>query len=185
MTGAGMTDFEELAKSLQLAVDSEEFAQHLDKQDPLRHLRAQFNIPRSKENANEEIVYLLGNSTGIQPKECKKLVLEEIEVWANQGNQGHFDHRYGRNWVTCDQGPLEHLVPLVGAQSTEELAVMGTLTADLHLLMGAFYHPQGGAAGRNRIVLEEHAFPSDHVQSTASASRRRLEHSRTNPTLPR
>jgi kynureninase len=52
------------------------------------------------------------------------------------------------------------MAPLVGAQSTE-VALMQTLTANLHLLMAAFYRPD--PQGRYKILLESKAFPSDHV----------------------
>jgi kynureninase len=159
--GMKKIDLEDLSRSLGLALDSEEFAKHLDKNDTLQHLREQFHIPRTSDG--REMTYLLGNSTGLQPKEARKLVLEDLEVWANRGNEGHFAHTFGRDWVTCDVAPLEPLSRLVGAQCIEELALMGTLTADLHLLMGAFYHPKRDS-GRFKIVLEEHAFPSDHVR---------------------
>jgi len=38
---------------------------------------------------------------------------------------------------------------------------METLTANLHLLMSAFYKPN--INGRHKIIIETKAFPSDHV----------------------
>ena len=52
------------------------------------------------------------------------------------------------------------MAPMVGAQESE-VAVMQTLTGNLHLLMSAFYHPD--IKGRHKIILESKAFPSDHV----------------------
>jgi kynureninase len=51
------------------------------------------------------------------------------------------------------------LAPLVGALSSE-VALMGSLTGNLHILMSSFYRP---TAERYKIVLEGKAFPSDHV----------------------
>jgi kynureninase len=51
------------------------------------------------------------------------------------------------------------LAPLVGA-SPNEVAVMGTLTANLHILMASFYCPN---KERYKIIIEGKAFPSDHV----------------------
>ena len=52
------------------------------------------------------------------------------------------------------------IAPIVGAQPSE-VAVMQTLTANLHFLMAAFYKPD--PLGRHKILLESKAFPSDHV----------------------
>ena len=53
------------------------------------------------------------------------------------------------------------MAPLVGAKASE-VAVMGTLTANLHLMMASFYKP---TRERHKIILEGKAFPSDHVRS--------------------
>lgn len=55
------------------------------------------------------------------------------------------------------------LAPLVGA-SPSEVAVMGTLTGNLHLLLASFYRP---TAEKYKIILEGKAFPSDHVRSSS------------------
>lgn len=52
------------------------------------------------------------------------------------------------------------MAPIVGAQQSE-VAVMQTLTANLHLLMSSFYKPD--IKGKHKIILESKAFPSDHV----------------------
>lgn len=52
------------------------------------------------------------------------------------------------------------MAPIVGAD-VSEVAVMQTLTANLHLLMTAFYNPDPN--GKHKIILERKAFPSDHV----------------------
>ena len=52
------------------------------------------------------------------------------------------------------------MAPLVGAE-TNEVAVMETLTANLHLLMSSFYTP---TEEKYKIIIEGKAFPSDHVR---------------------
>lgn len=51
------------------------------------------------------------------------------------------------------------MAPIVGALESE-VAVMGTLTANLHFLMASFYRP---TKEKYKIILEGKAFPSDHV----------------------
>lgn len=62
-------------------------------------------------------------------------------------------------FVNIDDVVAEKMAPLVGAFKSE-VAVMETLTANLHLLMASFYRP---TKERYKIILESKAFPSDHV----------------------
>ena len=58
-----------------------------------------------------------------------------------------------------DDAAAKLLAPIVGA-NTQEVSVMETLTANLHLLMASFYQP---TKEKYKIILEGKAFPSDHV----------------------
>ena len=87
-----------------------------------------------------------------------------LEVWRHQGVQGHFKTIKGSHtgpWVDMDDRISEALAPLVGALPSEVVA-MQTLTANLQLIMSAFYKPD--INGRHKIILESRAFPSDHVR---------------------
>lgn len=60
------------------------------------------------------------------------------------------------------------MASVVGALPSE-VAVMDTLTTNLHLLMASFYRP---TAEKYKIILEGKAFPSDHVGKERKKERR-------------
>ena len=59
-----------------------------------------------------------------------------------------------------DKKAADMVAPIVGAKP-EEVCMMQTLTANIHLLMCAFYNPD--IKGRHKVIIESKAFPSDHV----------------------
>ncbi|KAF8466416.1 putative kynureninase [Kalaharituber pfeilii] len=142
------------------------YAKHLDSIDPLSHLRPEFYIPPKLDicpttvctKPGEPCVYFCGNSLGLQPKRTKTLIDEELEIWAKQGVTGHFRHPKSRPWVAIEETVTTHLAGIVGALPSE-VAAMGSLTANIHLLLAGFYKP---TEERYKIIIESKAFPSDH-----------------------
>ena len=111
-------------------------------------------------------IYLCGNSLGLQPRRTSERIHQYLSTWASQGVFGHFKPLSDSplpTWLHVDDEAAEKIAPLVGALPGE-VAVMQTLTANLHFLMSAFYHPD--PKGRHKIILESKAFPSDHVSSS-------------------
>jgi kynureninase len=109
-------------------------------------------------------IYLCGNSLGVQPKSVKKYIDAFLRSWAMKGVTGHFDALTDTPFPTyldADTAGSMLLAPLVGA-SPSEVALMGTLTANLHLLLASFYRP---TKERFKIIMEGRAFPSDHVSA--------------------
>jgi kynureninase len=130
-----------------------DFAVARDQSDPLGWFRDEFHVPRS-ENGEEEI-YFVGNSLGLLPKRTPKYVAEEFEKWRRRAVKAHFS---GENpWMPYHELLAEPMARLVGALPTE-VVTMNSLTVNLHLMMSSFYRP---TRERNRILLEQHAFPSD------------------------
>ncbi|MEQ8879316.1 MAG: kynureninase [Cyclobacteriaceae bacterium] len=129
------------------------FAQTLDRDDPLSHFRSKFHIPQKN---GQDVIYLCGNSLGLQPKSTRSYVEHELEDWKRLGVEGHFDGE--RPWVSYHELSKKGLSELLGT-STSEVVTMGSLTENLHLLLNAFYKP---VSGRNKILIEKMAFPSDH-----------------------
>ncbi|ORZ34911.1 kynureninase-like protein [Catenaria anguillulae PL171] len=146
-----------------IALDSPALAAHLDASDPVQTYRADFHIPTypqatsASANSSSQVVYLCGNSLGLQPKRTQELLTQELQVWAERGVMGHFDHPHNRPWVSIDETVTGELAKIVGA-SADEVACMGSLTNNLHLLMVAFYRP---TPTRFKILIEAKAFPSD------------------------
>ncbi len=62
-----------------------------------------------------------------------------------------------RPWIGYYEALSSSLAELVGAAESEVVA-MNSLTVNLHLMMVTFFRPGGG---RNRILIEKSAFPSD------------------------
>ncbi|KAL2888040.1 Kynureninase 2 [Ceratocystis lukuohia] len=154
-------------------------AQSLDDADSLGFMRDEFIIPTRDEIASKKLpaaaftdsaeygsapksVYLVGNSLGLQPRRTRERISQYLDTWRTQGVQGHFKPLEGSplpTWLDVDDRAAEMIAPIVGAK-VDEVAVMQTLTANLHFLLCAFYRPQKD--GRHKILLESKAFPSDH-----------------------
>ncbi|MEW4924343.1 kynureninase [Algibacter sp. 2305UL17-15] len=130
-----------------------EFAKEQDKNDPLAVYRNQFHIPKDK-NGND-LIYMTGNSLGLQPKQTKAYVNQELEDWANLGVEGHFEAK--NPWLGYHEFLTNAMAKVVGAKPIE-VVVMNTLTANLHFLMVSFYQP---TKKRYKILIESDAFPSD------------------------
>ncbi|MEY8848069.1 kynureninase [Psychroserpens sp. XS_ASV72] len=130
-----------------------DFAQQLDQNDPLKHFRSQFHIP--KDNQGNELIYMTGNSLGLQPKITKEYIDEELEDWATLGVEGHTEGRHP--WLHYHEFLTNTMAEIVGAKPLE-VVVMNSLTANLHFMMVSFYQP---TAKRYKILIEADAFPSD------------------------
>ncbi|KAJ3176614.1 hypothetical protein HDU87_004942 [Geranomyces variabilis] len=153
----------ELAHTLNVDFASRRLAEALDERDPLKPLRSEFLIPPRKSyvpdtsNPDTPSIYLCGNSLGLQPAGLRTLVNEELDAWGALGVQGHFRHPHNRDWVTIDDHVVAESAKIVGADSSE-VAIMNSLTANLHFLMVSFYRP---TSTRFKILMEAKAFPSD------------------------
>ena len=124
----------------------------LDANDPLRTYRDAFHIPPHGEG---EMLYLCGNSLGLQPRAARTLVTEELDYWATLAVEGHFRGKFP--WMDYHEFVRDQLADVVGAKPSEVVA-MNSLTTNLHLMMVSFYRP---TTERPAILMEAGAFPSD------------------------
>jgi kynureninase len=129
------------------------FAKAQDRQDPLNRFREKFHIPKDA-NGND-IVYLCGNSLGLQPKNTQKYIQEELNDWAKFGVEGHTEAKHP--WMPYHEFLTNSMAKIVGAKPSE-VVMMNTLTTNLHLLMVSFYRP---TKTKYKILIESDAFPSD------------------------
>ncbi|MGS2616887.1 kynureninase [Micromonospora sp. LZ34] len=128
-------------------------ARRLDAADPgHRHL---FHVPPADGGRYPEAAYLAGNSLGLQPRATGDELLADLAAWRRLGVEGHLEAE--RPWLPYHELLTGPAARLVGARPAETV-VMNSLTVNLHLLMVSFYRPAGA---RNRIVIEDSAFPSD------------------------
>lgn len=129
-----------------------EFAQKLDRLDPLRAFRDKFYFPTFTKG---EPIYYTGNSLGLQPKTTASYIQEELDAWQKYGVEGHFLAK--KPWVSYHEFLSEKAARVVGAKE-EEVVITHSLTTNLHLLMVSFFRPKGN---RTKILCEGKAFPSD------------------------
>ncbi len=129
-------------------------AAELDTHDVLAPVRSEFAIPRGTEGTDK--VYLVGNSLGLQSRRSRAEVERELDRWAGLGADGHLEGESA--WMPYHELLTDPMSLIVGGRP-EEVVVMNTLTVNLHLQMISFYRP---TAERHKILIEDHAFPSDH-----------------------
>ena len=131
----------------------ESFALALDADDELAAFRSRFHIPTDGEG--RELIYFVGHSLGLQPRSVRAAIEAELSAWANLGVDAHF--RGSLPWTQYGEALAPLLASVVGANE-DEVILMNALTVNLHHMMISFYRPD---AKRFKILMEEHAFPSD------------------------
>jgi kynureninase len=136
-----------------------DLARKLDREDELRKFRGEFFIPEHRGGTAQ--LYFCGHSLGLQPKAAAAVVEQELQAWRELAVRGHFEGRLP--WTEYNERLCTPLGELAGA-GPREVAVMNTLTVNLHLLMVSFYRPRGI---RRKILIEQQAFPSDRYAAAS------------------
>ena len=133
-------------------------AAELDAADPLARFREEFEVPDG--------TYLVGNSLGAIARRTRDYVNAELDRWGSLGVEGHFTGELA--WKDYHELVADQLARLVGG-SADEVVAMNALTVNLHLLMVSFYRP---TPSRHKILIEAHAFPSDHFAAESQIRQR-------------
>lgn len=136
--------------------DARMFAAHLDAIEELKGFRKEFLFPQLN---GKDAIYFVGNSLGLQPRDCAKFVQAELDAWANRGVNGHFEGP--KPWLNFDDFVVNEMATIVGALP-EEVALMNSLTVNLHLLLVRFFNASTTQGfKRRKILIEGRSFPSD------------------------
>ncbi|MBO6576546.1 MAG: kynureninase [Rhodothermales bacterium] len=133
-----------------------ESAYELDAGDALWRQRARFLRP------GDDVIYLAGNSLGLQPRGARALLDHRLREWGEAAVLAWHDS----DWMEVEDAVAASMARIVGARP-HEVAVTGTLTVNLHLLMASFYRPAGT---RTAILMEPDAFPSDQYAAAGQAA---------------
>lgn len=170
-----------------MELNNRDYADQQDQQDPLRELRNEFVFPSKGDLARRATkpsvnnvedttpcTYLCGNSLGLQPRLARTYFSQYLDTWATKGVYGHFkelDDTALPPWLHVDDSLQHDMANIVGAKDNE-VAMMSTLTGNLHLMMCSFYQP---TKDRYKIILEGKAFPSDHYAVESQIRHHNLE----------
>ncbi len=145
----------------------------LDAADPLRSLRAQFNIPPG-------VLYLDGNSLGVLPVATAARVQQVVQ---QEWGQGLIRSWNSAGWISLPQRVGNKIARLVGA-GADELVVADSTSVNLYKVLSAAAHivqadeksAVGACAGTRRVILSERSnFPTDLYIAQALAAERGLE----------
>jgi kynureninase len=125
-----------------------QFAEALDRDDPLAAFRERFYV-------QPDTYYMDGNSLGLLSRDAEQSLLNVLNDWKTLGIDA---------WLRADPAWF-YLGETLGARQAfmfgadpEEVVVAGTTTVNLHALAATFYEP---TADRRKIVVTALDFPSD------------------------
>ena len=144
-----------------------DYALKMDHNDPIGFAKNHFFVPQRKET---KVTYLCGNSLGLQHKDIKIYIEEELSSWKKNAVDGHFIGN--RPWVDYQEEVKSMLSKLLGSNQ-KEIAVMNSLSVNLHLLMISFYRPD---KVRFKILMEKNAFSSDRYVVMSHLESRNLSY---------
>lgn len=161
-TTAGSESAAVAAVQTAASADGSRDAAELDSTDALAPFRARFSLPAR--------AYLCGNSLGPMPHATAAALTAHVQKWAEQGVDAHFAGE--APWAEIEDAAAQLSLPVVGARFVHEVVYMNSLTVNLHLMMTAFYRPCGV---RRKVLVEEHAFPSDEYAVQTHLSSRGVD----------
>ena len=124
----------------------------MDDNDKLSHLKKEFLYDNENERKR---IYFCGNSLGLQHNSVKEKITSHLDQWKNLAVENHFAGDYP--WMDIQDKIKNKLKYLLGC-SEDEIAIMNSLSVNLHLMMATFYRP---SKSKHKILIEDNAFSSD------------------------
>jgi kynureninase len=138
-------DLQRCRSPFQAALQS---AKKMDAEDPFGYLCDLFLVP-------QDTAYFATHCLGLAPKSVTQNIAREITAWGKYGFRSYFSGPH--TWLDYPFPLKEMLSKIVGAKPLE-VAIMNSLSVNLHLLMSSFYRPEGA---RRKILMEDQVFQSD------------------------
>ena len=123
----------------------------LDQHDPLRPLRAQFELPTG-------VIYLDGNSLGAMPRATAARVAQAI---TQEWGQDLIRSWNSAGWFTLPQRVGDKIARLIGAGEGEVVAADSTSINLYKVLSAALQMAASDAPGKKTILSERSNFPTD------------------------
>lgn len=128
--------------------NSLEFAQELDKEDELVEFRDRFYI-------NQGQIFMDGNSLGLCSVDAEKHLLNMLKIWKEETiNIWGFENG---KYLNFSEHLAKKMAFLINSDF-EEIAVVGSTTANIHQTVATFYKP---TKDRYKILVDDLNFPSD------------------------
>lgn len=123
----------------------------LDRYDPLRLLREQFDLPKG-------VIYLDGNSLGVLPRATATRVAQAV---TQEWGQDLIKSWNTAGWFTLPQRVGDKIAPLIGARPGEVVAVDSTSINLYKVLSAALNMAAADGPKKRKIVSERSNFPTD------------------------
>lgn len=124
-----------------------------DQEEPWCRLADSFVRPRDA--GHRPLAYLAGHSLGLCHRGVRSCLERELDAWGRLGIQGY--EQATPSWLRYAHDLRPLLAPLLGAHP-DEIAVLNSLTVNLHFLLARFYRP---TRNRRQILIDKPVFPSD------------------------
>lgn len=124
------------------------YAEELDRDDPLRPFRDRFYVQPGT-------LYMDGNSLGLLSRDAEQSLLATLDDWKTLGIDAWM--RANPPWFYLGEELGKRQAAMFGAEP-DEIVVAGTITVNLHQLVGTFYEPTDT---RRKIIATALDFPSD------------------------